>query len=207
MGNSILDYNSAKRRANELPPAFAARKMPDGSDNPLFVKQRYGDGTGRIVLDRARDIRLDALGDDRFPGGEIQIPPGFGGPKTLFHHGGEDRAPNGGLEGSPHNAVHGLVGGTQRGHDQNDPAFGGLMGWPDQAALDPIFWLHHANIDRLWESWRKGVPGADPNDVNGWTGPPPSRFSSPNPTGSRGNFRPGKCWTRSPRNSITNMKS
>src|SRR6476661_2510886 len=54
------NYNSAKRRANELPPAFAARKMPDGSDNPLLVKQRYGDGTGRIVLDRARDIRLDA---------------------------------------------------------------------------------------------------------------------------------------------------
>ena len=60
--------------------------MPDGSDNPLLVKQRYGDGTGRIVLDRARDIRLDALGDDRFPGGENAIPPGFGGPKTLFHH-------------------------------------------------------------------------------------------------------------------------
>ena len=23
--------------------------------------------------------------------------------------------------------------------------------------LDPIFWLHHANIDRLWEVWR-GLP-------------------------------------------------
>lgn len=23
------------------------------------------------------------------------------------------------------------------------------------AALDPIFWLHHANIDRLWELWRR----------------------------------------------------
>lgn len=22
-----------------------------------------------------------------------------------------------------------------------------------QAALDPIFWLHHCNIDRLWEVW------------------------------------------------------
>jgi tyrosinase len=182
------NYNSAKRRANELPPAFAARKMPDGSDNPLLVKQRYGDGTGRIVLDRARDIRLDALGDDRFPGGENAIPPGFGGPKTLFHHGGEDRAPNGGLEGSPHNAVHGLVGGTQRGHDQNDPAFGGLMGWPDQAALDPIFWLHHANIDRLWESWRKGVPGADPNDVKWLDGPAAKPFFVPKPDGQPWKF-------------------
>ena len=24
---------------------------------------------------------------------------------------------------------------------------------PDLAALDPIFWLHHSNIDRLWEVW------------------------------------------------------
>lgn len=27
------------------------------------------------------------------------------------------------------------------------------MGDPVTAALDPIFWLHHANIDRLWEVW------------------------------------------------------
>ncbi len=24
---------------------------------------------------------------------------------------------------------------------------------PRCAALDPIFWLHHANIDRLWNNW------------------------------------------------------
>jgi hypothetical protein len=28
------------------------------------------------------------------------------------------------------------------------------MGVPFYAALDPIFWLHHANIDRLWVKWR-----------------------------------------------------
>jgi tyrosinase len=32
---------------------------------------------------------------------------------------------------------------------------------PDTAALDPIFWLHHANIDRLWETWRL-QPNANP---------------------------------------------
>jgi tyrosinase len=26
------------------------------------------------------------------------------------------------------------------------------------AALDPIFWLHHCNLDRLWEVWRKRNP-------------------------------------------------
>jgi tyrosinase len=30
---------------------------------------------------------------------------------------------------------------------------GGLMGDPSTAGLDPIFWLHHANIDRLWNRW------------------------------------------------------
>ncbi|HKO08858.1 MAG TPA: tyrosinase family protein, partial [Alphaproteobacteria bacterium] len=24
------------------------------------------------------------------------------------------------------------------------------------AANDPIFWMHHCNIDRLWASWNKG---------------------------------------------------
>ena len=43
------------------------------------------------------------------------------------------------LEGSPHGAVHGLV--------------GGVMRRVPTAANDPIFWLHHANIDRLWDQW------------------------------------------------------
>ena len=30
---------------------------------------------------------------------------------------------------------------------------GGLMSDPGTAALDPIFYLHHCNIDRLWAAW------------------------------------------------------
>src|SRR5262245_65552369 len=29
------------------------------------------------------------------------------------------------------------------------------MGSVPTAAGDPIFWLHHCNIDRLWESWNR----------------------------------------------------
>jgi len=43
------------------------------------------------------------------------------------------------LEGTPHGAVH--------------VSIGGLMGSVPTAAQDPIFWLHHCNIDRLWNSW------------------------------------------------------
>jgi hypothetical protein len=43
------------------------------------------------------------------------------------------------LEGLPHNVVHVLV--------------GGWMGSVPTAAQDPIFFLHHCNMDRLWNLW------------------------------------------------------
>jgi tyrosinase len=58
------------------------------------------------------------------------------------------------LERSPHDAVHAAVG-TVRG-----------MGDTPMAARDPVFWVHHANVDRLWESWRQpaqdGTSSRDP---------------------------------------------
>jgi len=40
----------------------------------------------------------------------------------------------------------------------------------ETAALDPIFWLHHANIDRLWEAWLQGR-GTNTNPTDGvWRG-------------------------------------
>jgi tyrosinase len=45
------------------------------------------------------------------------------------------------LDGGLHSNVHGLI-----GDDSN-------MGDVPTAAGDPIFWLHHANIDRVWASW------------------------------------------------------
>jgi len=40
---------------------------------------------------------------------------------------------------------------------------GGSMGQVATAAFDPIFWSHHAMIDRLWYLWqiRHGIPGPD----------------------------------------------
>jgi Common central domain of tyrosinase/Polyphenol oxidase middle domain len=43
------------------------------------------------------------------------------------------------LEDSPHGQVHVTVGGD--------------MGSVPTSARDPIFWLHHCNIDRLWNRW------------------------------------------------------
>jgi tyrosinase len=56
------------------------------------------------------------------------------------------------LDNAPHSAVHIDVGTRERGM--------GAVSW---AANDPIFWLHHCNIDRIWASWNK-AGGRNPTD-------------------------------------------
>ena len=61
------------------------------------------------------------------------------------------------LESTPHAAVH--------------IQLGGWMGQVDTAAQDPIFWLHHCNIDRLWNAWlAQGGGRTDPLTDTAWTG-------------------------------------
>ncbi|TVY48584.1 Polyphenol oxidase [Lachnellula occidentalis] len=48
---------------------------------------------------------------------------------------------------SVHNSVHGAVGGQS-----------GFMTFLDYAAFDPIFWLHHTNVDRLIALWQAANP-------------------------------------------------
>ncbi len=62
------------------------------------------------------------------------------------------------LEQTPHNDIH--------------VQLGGLMLDPDAAALDPIFWLHHANVDRLW-----------------WCGMTPATPIRPTPRGANQQFQ------------------
>ena len=78
---------------------------------------------------------------------------GFGGSKTGFSHSGSGIP--GPLEQTPHGDVHVLVGGG-----------GGFMSAFDTAALDPIFWLHHCNLDRLWERWLRAPSGGHPPGRN-----------------------------------------
>lgn len=61
------------------------------------------------------------------------------------------------LEGLPHNIVHVLV--------------GGWMGSVPTAAQDPIFFLHHCNMDRLWNLWlAQGGGRIDPVFDSMWKG-------------------------------------
>ena len=53
------------------------------------------------------------------------------------------------LEWVLHNGVHTWVGGQDNGD------LGGPMSFPPVAVNDPVFWLHHCNIDRIWTIWQQ----------------------------------------------------
>jgi tyrosinase len=144
--------------AMKLPPEFIAGTLPDGTANPLAIPQRaphQADGDfGLTALEV--DIKT-CLDEPEFEDSATGTSSGFGGEKTGFVHSG---GTPGDLEITPHGDVHSAVGG-----------FGGFMGRFSTAALDPIFWLHHANIDRLWQVWRdRNVKHADPSDTD-WLTP------------------------------------
>jgi tyrosinase len=58
------------------------------------------------------------------------------------------------LDGNPHGLMHVLIGNQTN------------MGNVPNAANDPIFWVHHCNIDRLWESWNRVAGHANPTWPN-----------------------------------------
>jgi tyrosinase len=169
-----------RANARRIPDAFELPALPDGSPNPLHVERRFGDGTSPIELDPSF-VALTALQADVFPGGDGDIPPGLGGPETVFHHGPESDTTNGALEALPHNVIHSAIGGVTPGGNPNDWRDLGLMSMPITAALDPIFWLHHANIDLLWNAWLLDAEEQHANPVHPtWLeGPVDRRFVMP----------------------------
>ncbi|ADO76111.1 tyrosinase family protein [Stigmatella aurantiaca] len=54
------------------------------------------------------------------------------------------------LEGHPHNKVHNYIGGVG---PWNPGPFGSMTNF--LSPVDPIFFLHHANMDRLWDVWTR----------------------------------------------------
>jgi tyrosinase len=58
------------------------------------------------------------------------------------------------IESTIHGTVHTFVGGKKGDMNQNN------------SPNDPIFWLHHANIDRLWNEWQSTHQGMSPSNMN-----------------------------------------
>jgi tyrosinase len=127
------DYELDEAHAS-IPDQFR-NPTENGQPNPLYVQQRApGINTGSalklaVTTSRFALARPNFVGATEFGGGISSPVPQFW-----------EEA--GALEETPHNSVHGAVGGR-----------GGWMNNPFLAAQDPIFWLHHAQIDRLWSRW------------------------------------------------------
>src|SRR3954471_444546 len=62
-----------------------------------------------------------------------------------------------GLEGSPHNNGHVVAGALANG--QTGHIGDGL------SPLDPIFWLHHCMVDRVWAEWQRTHTTPDPGET------------------------------------------
>jgi tyrosinase len=77
----------------------------------------------------------------------------FGSGSILASDGQRTRATTDPLEGTPHNSVHGFVGGDM----------GNFM-----SPLDPIFWTHHNMVERLWVYWNMKLGNPNTNDP-AWT--------------------------------------
>ena len=117
-----------------FPPAFSAGNR---NSNPLFHPRpgvangfRLGDDmVGPQVISRVmQSPDFEAFGSSR--------PRGQDSAASQWQRRPGSRTE---LEFNPHDGVHQSIGGN--------------MGVVDLASRDPIFFLHHANIDRLWSGW------------------------------------------------------
>ena len=118
------NYSAPGANHGIIPPSFR-------SAGPLFESKRSGWVNQGKPIDRTSatnntpngDLSLDVLKESKY------LPSGASSGFCAT------------IDGGLHGNVHVDVGGPKN------------MGSVPWAAEDPIFWLHHANIDRLWESW------------------------------------------------------
>jgi tyrosinase len=98
------------------------------SSSPLFRPNRnpWVNGGERIDKQNPGSLNLDALVEPQY----VNSPDGSEGFCPI-------------VDGNPHGLVHVLVGNQTN------------MGNVPTAANDPLFWVHHCNLDRLWESWNR----------------------------------------------------
>ena len=165
--------------ARDVPQEFRDATLPDGSDNPL-AKATRGPATALGPQPWIpADINLNAQANDVYTAEPGTL--GYGGPISGFSQQGNAF---GAAESNPHNFVHVMVGG-----DSSENPIGWMYD-PDFAALDPIFWVHHCNIDRLWEAWLGEFPAAQEQGKPWKNGPFPRQFTVPDATGALQVFIP-----------------
>lgn len=141
------DYFDIDQRS--IPEPF--RVPADNISNSLFVNERCPEMNGGKPLPFEIINHNPALYSPFFTVNK------FSNPEHVCHSlgGAETNKPEfesdgfGVLEQMPHNQIHLFI--------------GGFMADNCRASQDPIFWLHHVQIDRIYESWLKNG-GKTPSD-------------------------------------------
>lgn len=171
-------FDTSNTNARRFPQSFTEPFLPDGSSNALSWWARSSTLSLSTSLTGA-DITLDAMKLRVFT---AEVGAGaLGGSPTGFTQFGPNGSA-GALELDPHNTVHVMVGGL-----------GGIMTDPNYAALDPLFWLHHCNIDRLWSAWLTSDKNTQESSTAWADGPTPRQFRLPQPDGTLETFKPADC--------------
>lgn len=164
LGLPWWDWTSDESHREGIPAAYSQVGI-DGQPNPL-ASARVPVATDRTAIGVWADSTLQMV-RDRLPGalaetGPPQTQRDPESPNELPRYGpvGDPESVEGiltastfedfssRLEFGPHNDVHGWV--------------GGAMSEVPTSAFDPIFWSHHAMIDRLWYIWQNRPHGRNP---------------------------------------------
>jgi tyrosinase len=122
-----------------------------GEINPLWHWRRWPGGNASLIFQAypsPEDVE-HILGIDNF---------------FTFGSGPMDNQFFGALE-NIHNLIHNFSGGNSPYPvGPNNEFSTGDMVDPGRTAFDPIFWGHHANVDRLWAEWQRRHPGRGPDN-------------------------------------------
>jgi tyrosinase len=136
----------------QIPQAFVEPTV-NGQPNPLFEPQRDATATDSLADNIVgQGVITQILTETPFETFGTSRPVGQNNTDQSWIN-CEFCGTFGTLEATPHNLVHTFV--------------GGLMG-QSNSALDPIFMMHHCNIDRIWWLWNQGGQVDSPDSL--WTG-------------------------------------
>ncbi|MEM7049113.1 MAG: serine hydrolase [Acidobacteriota bacterium] len=146
-------WNEDDHRKVPLP----LREPANMAENSLFVAERSAPANDGFRLPESAVSTDAAFAVATFASNQ-DADESFGGHIGL-HEQHEAKGSSKGLLAVPHANIHALTGGPD-----------GWMADNNKTAQDPLFWLHHSNVDRLWSQWVaehqgeiEGNPIHDPN--------------------------------------------
>ncbi|GKB36204.1 putative domain, di-copper centre, polyphenol oxidase [Tanacetum coccineum] len=167
-----------------IPQIFVEEKDEDplfGNKNPLYDEYRnelhyppkvvdlfFNEGKAKNELDRERQIacNLSMVYKD-LKSNATDCKSFFGGTYTAGPPGQDttDKPSVGSVEGNSHTAVHVWVGKPRSTSFTNGEDMGNFY----SAGYDPLFYVHHTNVDRMWKLWKdSGIPGHSEPTADDW---------------------------------------